>query len=177
MKNKLILGLLLLGGLPFLNSCKEDEEPEPPSPLVGTWQRDIYQLTELPETFSNFEGITTSSVYPDEESYTLTFTNDKKYTRKIAAVGPDLDDKGVWTYEGTTLTLDSDNEDIDDEEFEVEEDITDNQLILSQMVKFNLLPDAVTDTLTDAWYVNHFDEINTEYQQEVDLKLLFLFEK
>lgn len=177
MKNKLILGLLLLGGLPLLNSCKEDDDPEPPSPVVGTWDRDVYQLTELPSTFSNFEGLKISSVY-DDDSYSLTFTNDKKYDRKIVRTGsPDINDNGVWTYEGTTLTLDSDNEDFDNEEFEVEGEITANAMVLSQMVTFSLLPDAVTDTLTDAWYNTHFEEVDTTYSQNVDLKLLFLFEK
>lgn len=175
MKSQLIVGLLLLGGLSLMNSCKEDEEPEPPSPLVGSWERDVYQLTELPETFSNFEGLTVTSVYGDE-SYTLTFTNDKKYTRKIAFTGPDLNDAGVWTHDGTTLTLDSDEEDIDDEEFEVEEEITDNQLVLSQIVTFTLLPDAVTDTLTSEWANAHPEELQ-QYFQSVDVKLLILFEK
>jgi hypothetical protein len=175
MKSKLILGLLLLGGIPFLNSCKKDKDPEPPSPLVGTWERDVYQLTELPTGFENFEGLTVSSVYSDQ-SYTLTFTNDKKYSRKIAFTGPDLNDTGGWTYEGSDLTLDSDEADVDDEEFTVEEDITANQLILSQTVTFSLLPDAVTDTLTDEWADAHDTELD-QYLQDVDLKLLFLFEK
>jgi len=176
MKIKMILGLLLLGGLPLLNSCKKESDPEPLSPLVGTWTRDVYQLTELPQTFSNFEGYSTKAVYPNEESYTLTFTNDKKYNRKIAVTGPDANDTGVWKQDGTTLTLDSDDAQLDDEDFEIEEDITGNQLVLSQMVKFSLLPDAVTDTLTTAWANAHPDELD-QYFQDVDLKLLFLFEK
>ncbi|MEO5602846.1 MAG: hypothetical protein ABIR06_18140 [Cyclobacteriaceae bacterium] len=175
MKSRFFLGVLLIGGLPFLNSCKDEKDPEPPSPLVGVWARDVYQLTELPETFGNFEGLTVKSVYGDE-SYTLTFTNDKKYTRKLARPGPDFNDIGVWTYEGTDLTLDSDEADIDDEAFEVEGDITANQLVLSQIVTFPLLPDAVTDTLTDAWANTHEAELE-QYFQNIDVKLLFLFEK
>lgn len=175
MKSRFILGVLLIGGLPFLNSCKDEKDPEPPSPLVGVWARDVYQLTELPETFGNFEGLTVNSVYGDE-SYTLTFTNDKKYTRKIAYSGPDFNDTGVWTYEGTNVNLDSDDADVDDESFEVEGDITANQLILSQMVTFRLLPDAVTDTLTNSWANSHQAELE-QYRQDINVKLLILFEK
>ncbi|HEX8038677.1 MAG TPA: hypothetical protein VF490_05980 [Chryseosolibacter sp.] len=176
MKAKLILGLLLLGGLPLLNSCKDEKDPEPPSPLVGTWTRDVYQLTELPATFSNFEGLKVSSI--GDDSYTITFTNDKKYTRKIVFSGAaDFNDNGVWTHEGTTLSLDSDVDAANDEEFGVEEDITANALILSEVITFSLLPDAVTDTLTNGWYAAHQQEVDDQYSQDVDVKVLFLFEK
>ena len=82
----------------------------------------------------------------------------------------------MWTYEGTDLTLDSDEADIDDEAFVVEGDVTANQLVLSQIVTFSLLPDAVTDTLTDAWANTHGTELEP-YFQNIDVKLLFLFEK
>jgi hypothetical protein len=175
MKSKLILGLLLLGGLPFLNSCKDDDDPEPPSVLVGTWDLDLYQLTEFPVGFEGYEGITTPSIYMDE-SYTLTFTNDKKYSRKITFTGPDLNDTGVWIHEGTDLTLDSDSEDIDDEEFAVEGDITANQLVLSQVLTFNLLPDAVQDTISDEWIEDNIEEYES-LLQPIPVKVLFLFEK
>lgn len=179
MKNKLILGLLLFGGLPLLDSCKDDKDPEPPSPLVGTWERDVYQLSELPSTFSNFDGVKFTSYWAfGEESYTLTFSNDKKYNRKVAIAGSqDVNDVGAWTYEGTTLTLNSDDEQFDNEEFEVEGEITANELVLSKMETISLLPDAVTDTLTDAWYGAHQQEIDDQYSQDVDVKVLFLFEK
>lgn len=179
MKSKLILGLLLLGALPMLNSCKDDEDPEPPSPLIGSWERDVYQLADLPSTFSNFDGVKFTAYWAlGEENYTLTFTNDKKYNRKVAITGSqDINDNGVWTYEGSTVTLDSDDEAFDNEEFEVEGEITANDLVLSKMETLALLPDAVTDTLTDAWYNAHQQEIDDQYQQNVDVKVLFLFEK
>ena len=176
MKSKLILGLLLLGGLPFLNSCKDDDDPEPPAAVVGTWERDVYQATELPAGFEGYEGEVFDVLYSGEQSYSLTITNDKKYNRKIERTGADINDVGTWTYEGTELRLDSDNEDFDDEEFDVEGEITANAMVLSQIITFTLLPDAVIDTLTTEWAQAHQEELDT-YYQDVDIKLLFLFEK
>ena len=174
MKRVIVWVVLLAGVVTIFDACKEPE-PEPIPIIVGTWERDIYVLTDLPATFQNFEGYASESIF-GEESYTLEFKQGGTYSRKIAYVGPDSNDTGAWTHEGDDLTLDSDDADIDTEEFEVEEDITANQLIISQVIAFSLLPDAVTDTLTAAWANAHPESLDPHYKT-VDCKVLFLFEK
>jgi hypothetical protein len=173
MKNSIIWVVLLAGVVTTFSAC--EEEPDPVPIIVGTWERDIYQFSDLPATFQNYEGFTLQSVFGDE-SYTLTFNQDLTYTRKIAFVGPDVNDTGTWLHEGDDLTLDSNDADIENDEFEVEDEITSNQLVLSQILAFNLLPDVVTDTLTNEWADANQEELD-QYYELVDVKVLFLFEK
>jgi hypothetical protein len=176
MKMKFTWGLILIASfsLTTLSSCDDDDDKKP-SPLVGEWDRDIYVLTELPANFQNFENLEADALYRNEEGYQITFNANGTYSRRISFSGPDVNDTGKWKYEGNELSLDSDDS-TDDEEFEVEGEITTNQLVLSQILNFPLLPDNVTDTLTNAWANANPTKLN-EYYQDVDVKVLYLFEK
>lgn len=161
-------------------SCNKDDDPEPPKPIEGVWKRDLYQLTNLPAGFTKLNNVTIDDLYGStqypEESYSFTFNADGTYTRTIAFKGPDLNDTGKYTLEGTSLSINSDDADVDDEDFGVEGTIEAKSMILSQVLTFNLLPDAITDTLTTAWYNAHAAEVDAK-RQPVDITVLFLFEK
>lgn len=176
MKMRFTWGLMLIVSFLFMTITSCDDDEEKPSPLVGDWERDVYVLSELPANFQNFEGLTATSLFLGEEGYTITFKANGTYSRRIAFTGPDLNDTGKWKYEGDEINLDSDDANVNDEEFEVEEEITPNQLVLSQIFPLRLLPDAVTDTLTNEWADANPTELD-QYYQDVDVKVLYLFEK
>ena len=181
MKRNFYRGLLLLVGFPLVfGACKKDDDPEPPKPIEGTWNRDVYQLTNLPAGFMLLNNVTTTDLYGSaqfpEEGYTFTFKADGTFERKIAFEGPDLNDTGKYTLDGTKLSINSDNDQIDDEEFTVVGEISKTSMVVSQIFTFNLLPDAIADTLSQAWYDTHADEVDAK-RQPIDVTILFLFEK
>jgi len=177
MKKSIVWVGLLAAVLTTFNACKEDPDPIPL--IVGVWERDHYEFTDLPANFQNFDGYETDILYSSNEGgYKLTLNQDGTYQRKIDVVGgSDVTDDGTWTHEGDNFTLKSNDEDFGDEEFKVEEEITASKLIISQIISFSLLPDAVTDTLSNEWYNAHWQDIDAEYAQDVDVNVLFHFEK
>ena len=183
MKRNFYRGLLLLVGFPLVfGACNKDDDPAP-DPIVGTWKRDVYRITGLPANFSNFENAPADQYYDSyEEGLTMTFSNDKTYTRKYDLIGlPDQLEAGAWTKEGTSLTVKpTDTTKYPEEDFTIVGDITSVALVLSKPETIPLLPDALTDTLTSAWANSHpvsYDSLVDLYQQDVDVTLLLIFDK
>ncbi|MBL0744923.1 hypothetical protein [Chryseolinea lacunae] len=180
MKKSFYWGLVLAMGLPLVfGSCNKDDDPAPVDSLVGTWKRDVYRLTDLPANFSNFEGTPFTYYYLGsyEEGVTFTFKSDNTYTRNFAVyINPDFSETGKWTHESSKISMKTDDTDFDDEEFTVEGEITADAMTLSKPETYSLLPDAVTDTLTNAWAEAHEEELD-KYFQQVNVKLLFVFDK
>jgi hypothetical protein len=179
MKRNFYRGLLLLVGVPLVfGACNKDDDPAP-DPIVGTWKRDVYRLTDVPANFSNFDDFAFDQYYSSaEEGLTITFAKDKTYTRKYDLIAnPDVSETGAWTKEGTAVTIKpTDTTKFPEEDFTVVGDITSVAMVLSKSETFTLLPDAVTDTLTTAWANAHPDDLD-KYRQNVDVTLQLVFDK
>ena len=154
MKRNLLIYALAIG-VGFMTACGSDDDPGPPPHIVGDWELDSYILINVPSAYAarnegavlllddlSFGGVTF-------ESYDLGIAADGTFSRKIEIPGPSLIDNGTWTLDGDDFILDSEASN-DDEEFGVERNEND-QLWLSQEVNFNLIPDAVLDTLTQEY--------------------------
>lgn len=161
-----------MGGAVIVSSCKSDD-PTPPPAIVGVWLLDLYEITGAPDGFTNYEGPVVGLF--GESEYKMTFNEDETYTRRVSYTGPDFNDSGMWILEGESLTLDSDTD--VDEEFTVEGEILETEMVLSQILTFtDVLPDAVTDTLTNAWANAHPESLDP-YYQDIDFTILYLLEK
>lgn len=147
---KSLVWVVLLGIVFSFNSCKDD--PDPISPIVGTWSLSKYVFTELPAGFTDAEGYETTLIFGREQGYTIVFNQDGSYTRAYSMLGiPSLNDKGKYTYEEGTLKLSPDDvDDLDTIEgyrdvpgiqFTVIGDITELRMTMSNTVTLELLPD------------------------------------
>ncbi len=178
MKTRVLCGLFVVAALPFLSSCSKDSPK--PDPFVGVWLRDYYSLSDAPSTFNRFNGLfvpnpnSPNGIFNDE-SYTLTIKGDKTYTLNIAYAGPDYIDNGKWTKDTKSLTFTSTDTSVPVDEYTIEQDITSTQLVISQPITFNLLPDVVADSLT-AWSDTHQSAI-APYLKQVSIKVTFHFNK
>jgi len=106
---KLLVWGVLMGFAFAFTSCKKDD-PAPVDPLVGTWALAKYTLTELPATYSKYEGLDTDYLIGWELGYTLLFNSDGTYSRAWTVDeryqgAQSIYDKGKWTHEATSLKL------------------------------------------------------------------------
>lgn len=179
---KSLVGVVLLGIVLTLGSCGDD--PAPVSPLVGTWSRHEYKLTQLPTGFTkHWEGYTTNSWA--ESGYTLVFNADGTYTRAFTLPSPyNLADKGKWTLDGSALKLSVDNtNDLDLIEnletnfgvfpglqFSVVGDITDIRMELSRVLTLYLPSDAAIDAAGT-------NQIPDSEYKPVDVTVIYRFNK
>ena len=177
MKRNFYRGLLLLVGFPLVfGACNKDDDPAP-DPIVGTWKRDVYQLTNVPANFSNFNNYVFTYYYGEDE-LTLTIKQDKTYTRDFQIVGPDVSETGTWTLENKAFTIKSNDTDFGEEDFTLETDLTAESvsMVLTKPETFNLVPDAISDPYIEKGESIPSDTI-TKYQQPVDLIVVFSFDK
>jgi len=175
MKTRVICGLLLVAGLAFLSSCSKKNDAKPPV-VVGTWNLDSYYFTNIPDNFNGWEGQYKGTFF-GEQSNTLTINTDKTYTWRIAYDGPDFNDAGKWELTTTQLNLNSTASTSTD--FKIEQDITTDQMLISQIESLTLLPNSVADTLTTAeWNDSAFlNTVYTKFGQSVDVTVVSLYEK
>ena len=160
--------------------CSE-EEPPPPHVIVGTWSLDGFIFGVVPTGFQNgWEGLflTTGDLFTDIDSYEIEFMNDNTYSRTLSFPGPNVTDVGIWEIFESDLTLDPDDEPVDDE-YEIVGEIEETEMTLSQSATFRLLPDAVTDTLTTytTGDSDRLDAVWDEYGEAVTIDLWHLFER
>lgn len=175
MKNSIIWLVLLAGVVTTFNSCKEPE-PVPDPPIVGTWTRSEYEITEAPSGFSSWNGATQSSF--GETGYVFVFKNDGTYTRSFSPV---VDDKGTYTHVGNNLEVSPDDagdldtiEDIQiiGLEFTVEGEISEIRMVLSQVVTLTLCSDASIDAAG-----GNTADVPDEEWVDVDVTLLYKFNR
>ncbi|MEJ0030859.1 MAG: hypothetical protein WDO15_11030 [Bacteroidota bacterium] len=179
---KSLLWVVLLGLILVIDSCKKDDDPPPA--IVGTWTRNIYEFTQLPNGFTKYwEGYEIDTF--GETNYTLLFKQDGTYTRVYtvpSSSGPSLNDTGKWTLDGTTLKLTPDKAsdlDINDEllnfpgiQFTVVGDISDIRLTVSQVLTFRLPSDAAIDTSNSTG-----EDVPDEDIKPVDVTVIYKFDK
>jgi hypothetical protein len=179
MKRSLVW-IVLLGVALSLNSCKKDD-PAPVNPIVGTWTLAKYKLTDLPQNFTSYEGVETSTLWGYEEGYTLVVNSDNTYSRAyvvdIRLSEPSLYDKGKWALDGTKFSLSpSSPSDLDlidtfgtvGKDFQVVGDISDIRMTLSATFSIPLLPDDFAGDPTTA--------TNDDYKL-VDVTMQLVFNK
>ncbi|MEI9919874.1 MAG: hypothetical protein WDO14_13905 [Bacteroidota bacterium] len=173
---KSLFGVVLLGLILVIDSCKKDD-PAPPA-IAGTWTLNTYKMTELPTGFTKYEGYEDVQILGIEVGYTFLFNQDGSYTRafKVGGGYPSINDKGKWTLEGTTLKVAPDDADDLDKidaygtpglEFTVVGDITAIRMTLSRSVTVYILPDSFDTTQTPT---------NDDFKP-VDITLQYIFDK
>ncbi|MDH5398928.1 MAG: hypothetical protein OEX02_12330 [Cyclobacteriaceae bacterium] len=183
---KKLFGYLLLAVITSgLFSYCHEEEPPPPHPLVGTWLLDVAMFKNTPTGYSNWENyaLTVEDIIGDgdpntNEKLEYVYNNDNTYKRTLYLTGPNDVVEGTWAVDGSLLTLSPDGETFDDE-FEILGDIEEFEMTLSLPAKEWLLPDAVTDTLTDYSLSDavRWEQIWTDYGAEVDINLWFIYDR
>ncbi|HNP18837.1 MAG TPA: lipocalin family protein [Fulvivirga sp.] len=140
-----ILTIIAFISIGSLASCSKDDEPAV-NPLIGEWQVDEFELTDIPAEFSNVAG-SRSTLY-GENRYRIEFNADFTYKRELRFSGGDLDEEGEWTQDGDNLELDPETDSGLINEFEIVE-IDAESLTLSSEETFILLPNNVQqDTVT-----------------------------
>jgi hypothetical protein len=175
---KSVVWLVLLGFAVSFASCSKDDDPIPA--IVGTWSRVSYEYTDLPSTFSYFDGYTRTDF--GESGYTILVKGDGTYTRFFTVPSPyNLEDKGKWTLDDKSFKLaPTDTKDIDlietlgipGTEFTVVGDITDNRLKLSRVITLGLVSDAdIADAGGDP------NDVADEKVQGVDVTIVITFDK
>jgi hypothetical protein len=174
-----LLGVVLLGCVLTLNSCNNDD-PEPVSPVVGTWSRTAYEFTGLPTGFSYFEGYTVTDW--GESGYTFVFNADGTYRRAFVLPSPyNLNDKGKWTLEGTAFKLSPDNptdldliEDIGwpGTEFSVVGEISETRMEISRVVTLGVPSNAAIDAAG-----GDLDSVPDSEFKPVDVTLVYVFDR
>jgi hypothetical protein len=175
---KLLVVVVMLGFALSFTSCKKDEDPIPA--IVGTWSRVSYEYTDLPPTFTYFEGYTRTDF--GESGYTLLIKSDGTYTRFFTLPSPyNLEDAGTWKLDGTSFKLSpSDTKDIDlieslgipGTEFTVVGDVSDIRLKLSRVITLGLVSDAdIQDAGGDP------NAVSDDKVQGVDVTVVMTFDK
>ncbi len=160
-------------------SCSDNEEPAP-AHEIGNWDLVNYSTINLPDGFARLEEHLYdvseinfgSSVL---EYYHLEIYDDGTYTRELLVVGRDdpFEDAGEWSLEGSILEMDSENVDFN---WEIQKN-EDNELWLSQNVRFLLLPDAIEDTLSDEYINSITRQEYIELHSSVSLDLVYVFDR
>jgi len=171
---KSLVGVVLIGIVLTLGSCGDD--PDPISPLVGTWSRVEYEFTGLPANFTYWEGFSLTSF--GETGYTFIFKQDGTYTR---AVTPGLTDKGKWTQNESSLKISPDDPDKQDQiedagfiglEFAIEGEVSDTRMVLSRVLTLRLAPDASIDAAG-----GDIDAVPESEYKPVDVTIQYKFNK
>ncbi len=111
-KNSLLL--LLFAFTITVSSCNKDDDPAPP-PVVGNWDLDRYEMSDLPAAFSDFTGI------GYDNNYFLYYTGskldiraDKTFQETYKNGGYVFDFDGTWEFTNNTLNLNYTDTDVDD---------------------------------------------------------------
>ncbi len=179
---------ILLGALILFVSCDEDEPKI--DPIVGLWELDRVEISDVPSGFASLEG--SGSTAYGEDSYTIEFFSDFTYEREIDNIPDfgDIDDEGEWSIDGDELELDP-----EDEvggltySFTIDEEIDDRELIVSSLTTFQTYSDqfqadweANFDTISfdangDALYPEILNAVLEENFQSVQVKLTLEFDR
>jgi hypothetical protein len=119
--------------------------------------------------------IGTTGIY-DDESYQLTFNENKTFSRKLVFPGQsNYTDQGTWEINDNKLILNSELS-LDNEQYTLHSN-SGTSLALYQVQTWLLLPDAVTDTLDADYYENNAEMIYDKYADDIELKMYYFFKK
>jgi hypothetical protein len=174
MKKSILSVALLAGVITLFSSCEKDPDPVPV--IVGTWVREEYEISDPPAGFTSWDGAVQGSF--GETGYTILFKQDGTYSRDFTDI---VSDEGTYRLEGNQLEFSPDSSDdlsdIEDIpviglEFEVEGDITELRMTLSQVVTLFLASDA-----SIAAAGGDLSNVPDEEWQPVDVTLLYKFNK
>ena len=182
MKRVLLYALCGLTLISLLPGCHEEEPPPPPHAIVGNWTLDAIILTNLPTNFKNWEGQTfTPSQWfgVDINGYRLDFNQDSTYLLTIDLLGPNETENGKWKEADNILVMSPDGQTFD-YEYEIVGAIEPTEMTLSERISgATLLPDGVTDTLSDATWNNAvlMDTIWNQYGTPVDLDIWWIYNR
>ena len=170
----------LLTPVLLLTACGDDDEDKPDTHEIGDWTLENYVMTNLPTAFSDYEdqSLKLSDVIiggVEVETYDLTFTNKKTYSRRIDVKDkPNINDDGTWELDDDSLTLT--NADDEEDVYTIEKNSSD-QLWWSTEVKFNLYSNA---TLKEYKVEEREDFTNEQKEallESVSVDLVYAFER
>lgn len=181
MKKLVQLFTLVTFSMIFFISCKDDEPKI--DPIIGEWELNEVSYSDASSEFSRFNGGTDDNVY-GETKYTITFNSDQTYLRELKIQGGTFEDDGEWELDGDELILDQDDSDLTGLilEFDIEEDITVEELVISANAVFFAYPDAIVndplaldtlDTATD----EEIEAFNLEHIEQFSMTVTLELEK
>jgi len=152
-KNPLLLALLLAFAF-AVSSCNNDDDPAPP-PVVGVWELDRYEISDLPAAFSTLNGVG----YDNQaflEGSRIEVKNDRTFSEISRSQGFVFDLDGTWEYttanNTSSLNLNYSNADIDDiaytynaarnrlygEKVQIADSLFNQSTRRSELVRFNI---------------------------------------
>jgi hypothetical protein len=108
--------LLLLFAFVFaLSSCNKDDDPAPP-PVVGVWEFDRFELSDLPAAYGQLNGAGYDNYLLFAQASRIDVQNDKSFDEIYKSNGIVLDLDGTWEFTpaNNTLNLNYTDADIDD---------------------------------------------------------------
>lgn len=135
MKQRLYL-LALLAFSFALTSCEKDDEPAPVPEVVGTWYLDYGLLSGFSNSSINgskidpYSEVSWADFFYTSKIHVLDNAN-KTFVEVFKSGGLAEDLVGTWTYEGSSLVLDYNEADIDNETFTFQTTNGLNELISS----------------------------------------------
>jgi hypothetical protein len=155
MKRTPLLLLLLLAFTFVVSSCNNDDDPPPPA-VVGVWEFDRLEISDLPAAYAQLNG----AGYDNYLSFGLTsridIQNDKSFDEIYKSNGIVLDLDGNWEFNASSniLNLNYTDTDIDDvaltydptkkrlygEKFPFQDSLRSSGSTQAQLVRFNLQP-------------------------------------
>lgn len=180
MKKLLQLSILFIS-IGFLFSCGSDDEPAI-APIVGEWELKEVVYSGAPAAFASFNGQTGNNLYAGETKYVITFNADQTYLRELRIDGGTFEDDGEWELDGDDLLLDQDDTDFNGHilDFELEEDVTAEDLVISGTVSTVTFPDAIFDDPVALDTIDTQEEANAfaeEWAEQISFKATLEFEK
>jgi hypothetical protein len=107
--------LVLLFAFTFaVSSCKKDDDPAPP-PVVGVWELDRLEISDMPAAYSGLNGAGYDNNYfLYYQVSRIEVKNDKTFTETYKSTGLVSDYDGTWEFTNNTLNLNYSDTDIDD---------------------------------------------------------------
>ncbi len=154
-KNPLLL-LLLLAFSFAVTSCNNDDEPAPPPVVVGVWEFDRFEISDLPGAFAQLNGAGYDNYLRFGVTSRIDIQNDKSFDEVYKSSGLVLDLDGNWEFNASSniLNLNYTETGIDDvaltydpakrrlygEKFPFQDSLSVSATSQPQLVRFSLQP-------------------------------------
>lgn len=111
-KNPLLLVLLCAFTL-AVSSCNNDDDAPAPPPVVGVWELDRLEISDMPAPYSNFNGTGYDNYLLFAQASRLDIQSDRSFDEVYKTNGTVLDFDGTWEFNGTSNELDLNYTDTD----------------------------------------------------------------
>lgn len=153
-KNPLLL-LLLFAFAFAVSSCDKDDEPAPPPAVVGVWEFDRLEISNLPAAYAQLNGAGYDNYLRFGLTSKIDIQNDKSFDEVFKSNGLVLDLDGTWEFTPANNILNLNYTDTDIEDLALTYDPTKKRLYgetfpfqdslvnsanQAQLVRFNLRP-------------------------------------